>query len=276
MSNNDNFHKEQTHYLKTKLIEHFRKNNSQNIVTDSFNIAINHLFLLSGKDTSIIEKTLLFYAHKLKNSNFLPAIQNFASETITLAQKYHFFESRMPTKNKNLKNVVSNTIKTLLKEGYSEHSASNKAAFMMYKKQQQQNNKIREQILLKTHPLKDNLTCLLSEKKYPKEDIKQKLLNLTSKPDAAKKGQGMLYGLLTKAQAFCDSNIHTLLGDELFFLCRPLGFVDKNDSLLLVEVNNSSSLYALTYRKLEIINLLKKDTAFSKVKNIRFELKKEY
>jgi hypothetical protein len=276
MSNNDNFHKEQIHYLKTKLIEHFRKNNSQNIVTDSFKIALNHLVLLSGKDTLSIEKTLLFYAHKLKNSNFLPAIQNFASETIALAQKYHFFESRISSKNKNLKKVVSSTIKTLLSEGYSENSASNKAAFMMYKKQQQQNNKIREQIILKNHPLKENLSCLLSQKKYPKEDIKQKLLNITSKPDTAKKGQGVLYGLLTKARAFSDSNIHILLGDELFFLCRPLGFLDKNDSLLLIEVNNSSSLYALTYRKLEIINLLKKDTTFSKVKNIRFELKKEY
>jgi hypothetical protein len=81
--------------------------------------------------------------------------------------------------------------------------------------------------------------------------------------------------VLKKAQAFSMMRLHYLMGDELFFLCRPLGFLDRFENTILIEVPTSSHLNALVYKKFEILKALKADAIFKNAQNIRFVVRQK-
>lgn len=81
-----------------------------------------------------------------------------------------------------------------------------------------------------------------------------------------------MLSVLKKAQVFGANTIHDLLGDELFFLCRPIGFFDAKEEIVLVEVASHAHMNAMAFRKLEILRALKKDSAFIKANQVRFKI----
>lgn len=273
MNDNNNLYYEQIQPLKAKLIEHFKKNDVS-LVKDAANIAFYHFRAQNHKNAIIFKKALLCEAYKLKLPFTNLSINEFSMQVIDIAIRYQIFTIDNYFNDNQLKKNARSTITWLLNEGYPQNNVAQKAALILHKKRKKLHNSYINEEFLEKHPLK-NILSLPSKEALAKEDIRYKLLHLKNSTHI-KDNKNKLYQVLAKASAFCVSNIHKLLGDELFSLCRPLGFVDKNETLVLIEVVNSTILYKLTYRKLEIINLLKKDDAFSNAKNIKFVLKSEF
>lgn len=168
------------------------------------------------------------------------------------------------------------TLQSSLLQGLSPTSAINRAAFQMVKEVNEQEKLNRQHAQAKKHPLGQALQALTPNlSRLPKEDIRKHFLNLKPrKSDSFGRGEGVLFGLLQMAQSFSCQNLLKLLGADLFFLIRPLGFLDQGRSIIVCEVENESLMYMLTYKKMLIINALKNDDAFSLLKNIRFQVAK--
>lgn len=265
-------------YMVANLLDFFRDPRHEHRFFEAAKIAINQVSRMARMDTGQLEKRYLFFASKLKNNLSPASLRHFAHECLLSADKTGFISSASP------KNVMP-SMKTLQKRahlqltdslavGYSEASAIHRAANEMVKSKRELDHKERIKKMTSMHPLKDTLEVLnLSERPLAKEDIKSQLLRLKKKPSDSRGSGGVLYRLLERAQSFSTCRLHKLLGDELFFLCRPLGFMDQDATMLVVEVPTSAHLHALTYRKLDILRSLKKDATFRTLKNIRFKIK---
>lgn len=273
MNNSTNPCYEQIQPLKAKLIEHFKKNNVS-LINDATYIAFYHFRAINHKNAAIFKKAILAQAYKLKLPLNLNSINNFASEVVQIALRYEIINNMKNISDSELRKNVRSTVARLIDEGCSEETIVNRTAFILHKKRKKLFNSYVNQESLDKHPLK-NILSLSSNEVLSKEDVRYKLFHLKNSQNK-KDSNNKFYQVLAKASSFCAANIHNLLGDELFSFCTPLGFVDKNETVILIQVINSTVLYKLTYRKLEIINLLKKDAIFSNVKNIKFVLKTDF
>jgi hypothetical protein len=263
----------QTERLTALLLDFFRDPKNENNWFNGAKIAINLVVQFSPKKAMALEKKYIFLASKLKNNITFLSLRNFAELCIEAADKAQIFTVKK-NESQFLKNLNKNTQKCLLsalKMGVSEESALNRVAHDLVKQRRKLESLERLANMAKTHPLREALTTVENGQQLAKEDIRYHFLRL-KRNSSNNKGDGVLFGLLEKAQSFSTYRLHMLLGDELFFLCRPLGFLGRNGTTLLVEVPTNAHLFALTWKKLEIIRALKKDAAFTDLKNIRFSV----
>lgn len=261
----------QIDYLVASLIEFFRDPRSEMRYLEAAKIAQNQMDRAGVKEN--LEKRFIFFASRLRNNLSHLSIRSFAKECVESSYRAAILAEpkKLPDPQKVLKRRAYKEVAEALSLGYSQVSALNRAAHQLAKEKHRQNLEERKAKVVANHPLNHTLTALNSlSSRVPKEDIRNHLLNLNRKESSS--NEGKLFGLLKKAQAFSAPKMHALIGDELFFLCKPLGFLDKNDQTLLVEVPTSAHLHALTYRKLELLMALKKDETFRFAKNIRFKV----
>lgn len=270
---------EQINHLKTNLIEYFRTKKNHSNWEMAHKIALNQIKRITTKDTEVIQQAFEYYAQKLKNNLTLASICSFANNCIKYSYTQGIFENEQSefaiSEQKSFKKIAFKSIESMIKKGVNPMYALNKTAKILYKKKIEDNTKKHKATILKAHPLSENIhMAKLITDKIPKEDVRNKLLSLgyTSR---SKEGE-ILFNVLKKASAFCPHNLHKLLGDELFYLCKPVGFNDKNGNIVILEVNDNSALYALTYKKMDIINRLKNDINFKNLNNVRFKIKSEF
>lgn len=267
----------QIDYLVASLLDFFREPKNEHRWFHAAKIANNQVSRTARPQAPNLEKRFVFFASKLKNNITAPSLRNFASECLTIAEKMGAFGKEKPVNvaesPRHLQKKAQKDLSQMLASGHSETAALNRVANNLLKNKRQQETVQRLATMTKSHPLKETLQILQKgEHPLAKEDIRHQLLRLKRKANPLNQGDGILFGLLERAQAFSAPRIHQLLGDELFFLCRPLGFLDQTASTLVVEVPTSAHLHALTYRKLEILKALKKDVAFRTARNIRFRV----
>lgn len=263
----------QIDYLVAILIDFFRDPRSEAQYLSAAKIALNQVARAKAQPVDNLEKRFLFFASRLKNNISPMSIRSFAKSCIDASDKSLGKPSpKILETPKQLKKKAYQEIALAIARGESQETALNRAAHQLVRFKKKQDAAERKVRMAEEHPLSETFSALNSHSsKMPKEDIRQHLLNLKRKTESGS-DQGRLFGLLKKAQAFSAPRVHALLGDELFFLCKPLGFLDRADQILLVEVPTSAHLHALTYRKLEVLMALKKDDNFRAVKNIRFKV----
>jgi hypothetical protein len=257
----------QIEYLVASLIDFFRDPKREERYFEAAKIALNQVNRGLNIKTNL-EKRFLFLASRLKNNINPLSIRTFAKDCL------NFSNTPVPPKidQQKLYKRAKKEVALAIALGHSEEMALNMAANKLIKEKSRAELLEKKTIMAETHPLNLVLSALNSlDKKVAKEDIRNHFLNLKRTVDNSSK-DGKLFSLLKKAESFSPAKIHALLGDELFFLCKPLGFIDKNDQTLLIEVPTNAHLHALTYRKLDIILSLKKDANFSSVKNIKFKV----
>jgi hypothetical protein len=259
-------------YLVANLLDFFRKPSHENKFFEAAHIAVAHVSKISSdKEAQILSKRYLFFSSKLKNNLSSVSIRSFASDCLESAIKIGLLEDKsIEISTQALHKKAKLELSQSLASGHSEASAIHRAANVLLKAKRARDAKEKIKNLAMRHPLKEVLEIsTMNDRPLAKEDIKNHLLKLKT---PSSEYQGVLYRLLERTQAFSTYRLHALLGDELFFLCRPLGFLDEPATILVVEVPTSAHLYALTYRKMEIIRLMKRDLTFRNVKMLRFKV----
>lgn len=269
--NNTTGREAQIEYLMAHLLDYFRDPKMESKFTQAAKIALNQVSLSLG-NASPLERRFLYYAGKLKNNISPQSLRYFAEECLSSCTRIADEETKQPSLSlKALRKKAHADVSLSLAAGHSQEAAIQRAANELIKKKNQSEQTDRVSKMANSHPLKDVLlACNIGQRHLAKEDIKQHFLRLTRNPTPEK--NGVLFGLLQKAQAFSVPRLHRLLGDDLFFLCRPLGFMDSQQSIIIVEVPTNAHLHALTYRKLDILRGLRKDVAFRSVRTIRFKV----
>lgn len=264
-------------YLVATLLDFFRHPKNEMKFLDAAKFAINQLNQPVRTKAFSLEKRFYFFASKLKNNITVESIKTFAHACYEAVE-------RNPTMNLADDSPKAPSLRTLHKKaatqlnesllaGHSEGASIYRAANQLLKAKKKIDQEARLKSLTQKHPLRETLEVLQAgHRTLAKEDIKQHFLRLKKNPHPSRPNQGMLFSLLEKAQAFSTSRLHKLLGDELFFLCRPLGFLDQNGLTIIVEVPTSAHLHALTYRKNDILKALKKDPTFRTAKDIRLKV----
>jgi hypothetical protein len=262
----------QLDYLTAILLDFFRAPQNEHRFLEAAKISLNHISRLVKGETLSLEKRFIYFASKLKNNVSPLSIRNFAKECLRNVDMG--LEKNVTVLGaKALQKQAQRDLSLSIASGYSEACAIQRAAHELLKIKRRFDAKERLIMMAKAHPLRDVLSWVeLNDAPLPKEDVRNHFLHLKKSTKKEKHGDGMLWGLLEKAQAFSVRRLHGLLGDELFFLCRPLGFFNQNRTALLIEVPTNAHLHALTYRKLEILRALKKDAAFYTVKDLRFKV----
>jgi hypothetical protein len=270
--------KRQEDYLVASLLDFFRHIENETKWFQAAKIALNQVERMANLNASPLEKSFIFFASKLKNNISPASLRFFAHECISRAAKIRLITAPcdsvpMQTSSAYLRKKARHNITKSLSTGHSESASILRAANSLRAESAHTKLVERRAQKIHNHPLRDTLEALnTNTKKIAKEDIRNHFINLKNFTSNNKQ-QGVLFGILKKAQAFNTSHLHELLGDELFHLCRPLGFLDKNDTTIIIEVPSSAHLHALTYRKLDILRALKQDPCFNKARYIKFKIK---
>lgn len=267
----------QIDYLVATLLDFFRHPKNELRFMDAAKFAINQLGRATNLPVSRYERRFFFFASKLKNNIAIDSIRTFATSCYEALENNPSIDlptaSGKPLSARTLYKRAQMQLSESLSSGHSEDAAIHRAANQLLKLKQKSDQEERIARLTQKHPLRDTLEALNSTNRtLAKEDIRQHLLRLKPTKNSARSSDGVLFSLLEKAQAFSASRLHKLLGDELFFLCRPLGFLDQHSSIVIVEVPTNAHLHALTYRKHEILKALKKDQTFRATKDIRLKV----
>jgi hypothetical protein len=92
----------------------------------------------------------------------------------------------------------------------------------------------------------------------PKQDIRGLIL------------KSPLADLLKQAACFAPEVLKPILGEELFSKIKPVGFGDKMHKTVLIQVESSSMAQEMSFRKLDILNRLKRLKEFEQVADLRF------
>lgn len=265
-------------YLTASLFDYFRDPKNSRNVFHAAKLA-QTILVRDVPHKANIEKRFIFFAAKLKNDVTATTLRDFAEKCFAIALKAGFClksssTNEQTTSIRTLKKRAKEDLSISLKLGHSEGAAVNRAAYELVRTRKAEMAKHRLTETIRAHPLRETLEGLMvNDTRLAKEDIRNQFLRLKRPSFHRSNGDGVLYGLLAKAQAFSAPRLHRLLGDELFFLCRPCGFLDQKETTVVIEVPTSAHLHALTYRKLEILRALKEDTAFLLVNKLHFKVK---
>ncbi len=102
--------------------------------------------------------------------------------------------------------------------------------------------------------------------RLPPHDIRLHMTNALSK-----KGEtSALPSLLRKAARFSEKTLRPALGEELWGLCRPIGFGDPRGRRVLVQVTSAALAQEVSLRQKELLYRLKAVPGFEDVKELRF------
>jgi hypothetical protein len=86
------------------------------------------------------------------------------------------------------------------------------------------------------------------------------------------RGKSGLPDLLRKAARFSEKVLRPALGEELWGMCRPVGFGDRHGRRVVVEVHSSALAHEVSMRQRELLHRLQAVPGFSQVKEVRFSV----
>ena len=82
--------------------------------------------------------------------------------------------------------------------------------------------------------------------------------------------------LLNTAQLFDPARLQEALGDELWALCQPVGFVGTGQQVVMCAVQSSSAALETAMRKPLVLQRLRQMEAFAQVHDIRICIKQDF
>ncbi|MBN4077384.1 DUF721 domain-containing protein [Sulfobacillus acidophilus] len=228
-------------------------------------------YLLSIELKKEFKKELSSYATVLSYEKNFALIDGFAVKAVSTAMskipKNHLMgylnQGRgTQIQTKTIEGFLLNELKEI-----DDAKIAAKRAFYKFKKSQG---------MLKKHYINTNslrndpLSSILSIPKsanveIPKYDIRVHLLASMN---------SSFGNLLRKAAPFAETNMRRILGNELYNKGKPVGFADKNERTLLIEVKSPGHAQLMSFRKTEILQKLKKSKNFQSILDIRFTVSK--
>lgn len=102
--------------------------------------------------------------------------------------------------------------------------------------------------------------------RLPPHDIRLHLTNALSR----KGDTSVLPPLLRRAARFSEKTLRPALGEELWGLCRPIGFADGRGRRVLVQVTSAALAHEVSLRQKELLHRLRAVPGFEEVKELRF------
>lgn len=194
-------------------------------------------------------------AQELFYSSDMKSLLKFAQNAIGLVLRYGSKKSKTQVEKQRLAGLI----KVEQLDGQTDQVAASRAAARYL------NNKKREQIgksYVQPDP-NNRLLELLSLPKsmgaeLPKQDIRALIL------------KNSLADLLKKASCFSPDVLKTVLGEDFSRHLKPVGFTDKAQKTVLIEVKSSSIAHEMSFRKPEILRRLRQLKEFEQVTDIRF------
>lgn len=102
--------------------------------------------------------------------------------------------------------------------------------------------------------------------RLPPQDIRLHMANVLSKSGE----KSVLPPLLRRAARFSEKTLRPALGEELWGLCRPVGFADPRGHRLVVQVTSAALAHEVSMRKRELLHRLKAVPGFEGIKDVRF------
>lgn len=191
----------------------------------------------------------LFYANDIKS------LQRFAQQAVALVLKTAPKKSKAQISKQRLYNLI----KVEQLDGYEDSAVASRAA-ARYMNDQKRTQKNMSYIAAEPD---NRLLDLLSLPKstgaeIPKQDIRGLIL------------KNPLAELLKKATCFAPEVVRPVLGEDLAKHLKPVGFTDKAQKVMLIEVPSSSIAHEMSFRKPEIIKRLKQLKEFEQITDIRF------
>jgi hypothetical protein len=78
---------------------------------------------------------------------------------------------------------------------------------------------------------------------------------------------------LKDSARFAEDHLRPILGEELWGLCRPIGFADKRRRRVLIEVASSALAQEIAMRRGELLARLKSAPGFERVQDLKFEVR---
>lgn len=194
-------------------------------------------------------------AKELFYSNDMKSLLKFAQNAIGLVLNYASKKSKTHVE----KQALASLIRVEQLEGQTDQASAARAAARYL------NNKKKEQAgksYVKPDP-GNRLLELLSLSKsmgaeLPKQDIRGLIL------------KNSLADLLKKASCFSPDVLSAALGEDFSKVLKPVGFTDKAQKVVLIEVRSSSVAHEMSFRKPEILRRLRQLKEFEQVTDIRF------
>lgn len=106
-----------------------------------------------------------------------------------------------------------------------------------------------------------------------RHDLRTHLLRTSVRAQRNKDPTQMgLVPLLRRVARFSEAVLRPGIGDDLWALCRPVGFADKAETRVLVEVLGSVFAQEVALRKNELLHRLRLVDGFALVKDVRFAI----
>jgi len=104
--------------------------------------------------------------------------------------------------------------------------------------------------------------------RLPKNDVRVHLVRMRTRAGE----HNALPDLLRRASRFSERTLRPLLGEELWGMCRPVGFSDKRGRIVTVRVDNAALAHEISLRKRELLSRLRAGPGFESVKDVRFKV----
>jgi hypothetical protein len=104
------------------------------------------------------------------------------------------------------------------------------------------------------------------EVRLPRTDLRAHLTRALQKDGS----RSSLPGILRRAARFSEKTLRPALGEELWALCRPVGFSDDRGRRLSIEVVGASFAHEAHMRRNELLHRLQAVPGFEEVKELRF------
>lgn len=95
----------------------------------------------------------------------------------------------------------------------------------------------------------------------PKQDVRARIAH-------AANGTA-LGGVLRQAARFAEEVVRPVIGEELWALCRPVGFADKAETRVLVEVRSAMVAHEVQLRSQELVHRLQLLTPFARLQGVK-------
>jgi hypothetical protein len=104
--------------------------------------------------------------------------------------------------------------------------------------------------------------------RLPKNDVRAHLVRARSREGE----RGTLPDLLRRASRFSERTLRPVLGEELWGLCRPVGFADRHGRVITVQVDNAALAHEISMRKRELLSRLRAAPGFENARDVRFKV----
>jgi len=227
---------------------------------------------LESEKQNDIYDTLVSLAKPLCFSRDEKTLYQFAKETALLivssisTQKPEKTADPRKKSQKDL-DTLSELIKAELLTTNSPKEAVSKAALKFYRQNWYHRKDLFKPALPENHPLRALFNLSPTEPIYlPKNDVRSHILKRKTK-----QSQGLI-ALLSKAAIFSPNLLIPVLGNDIYTKFKPIGYADKQEKIVLVEVNSSATAHEFNFHKIEFIKTLKLAKGFESICDARIKI----